>query len=229
MYLDRIRRLIGEAGVEALKKSHIAVIGVGGVGSFAAEALVRSGAGALTLIDGDAVEKTNLNRQLHATQANVGVPKVDAMRGRLIQINPGCRVTPMRLRYPPQADGAIDLARFDCVLDCIDSPPDKEALIVDCINARVPVVSCMGAGNRLDPSAFRAMDIYETSMDPLARVMRARMRKRGVKALRVVCSLEAPRVGEKGGPTGSAAFATGAAGLLMAYEAVAGIALSRNT
>ena len=139
----RIRRLVKDAGFEALKKSRVAVIGVGGVGSFAAEALVRSGAGAITLIDCDRVDITNVNRQIHATRATVGEPKVDVMRERLAQINPDCRVTALLMRYTPETSGEVNLARFDYVLDCIDSVPDKEALILDCIHACVPVISCI--------------------------------------------------------------------------------------
>lgn len=224
---ERIGRLVGDAGLAALAKSHFAVVGIGGVGSFAAEALVRCGAGAITLIDGDRVELTNVNRQLHATMANAGVPKVDAMRERLLAINPDCRVTALFTRFTEDTRDEIGLGRFEYVLDCIDSVRDKEALIVGCTHARVPVISSMGAGNRLDPSAFQVMDIYETTIDPLARVMRARLRKRGVKALKVVCSLEEPKKTDigQGGPPGSAVFATGAAGLLMASEAVADIAV----
>lgn len=231
---DRTVRLIGEAGFEALQQSHVAVIGIGGVGSFAAEALVRSGVGAVTLADSDCIDETNINRQLHATRHTVGKPKVDVMRERLISINPDCRIQALRMRYSSQTGSAMNLREFDYVLDCIDSVSDKEALIVDCVNAQVPLVSCMGAGNRLDPKAFRVMDIYATANDPLARVMRVRLRKRGIKALKVVCSLEAPQKTSIEGDghrrfAASAVFVTSVAGMVMASEAVLDIAVRRKT
>ncbi|MFZ5974572.1 MAG: tRNA threonylcarbamoyladenosine dehydratase [Bacillota bacterium] len=226
---DRTERLIGRAALEALNQSRIAVIGIGGVGSFAAEALVRSGIGAITLVDSDCIDETNINRQIHAMQNTVGEPKVDVMRKRLLSVNPTCRIEALQMRYTPQAEGMIDLKQFDYVLDCIDSVSDKEALIVDCIRTQVPVISCMGAGNRMDPTAFRVMDIYDTSVDPLARVMRSRLRKRGVKALKVVCSLETPRETSTSGVhrrvAASIVFATSVAGMVMASEAVLDIAL----
>jgi tRNA A37 threonylcarbamoyladenosine dehydratase len=231
---DRTERLIGKSGLVALNRSHIAVIGIGGVGSFAVEALVRSGVGAVTLVDSDLIDETNINRQLHATQVTVGKPKVGVMRDRLISINPACRVQALQMRYPSQTAGTLDLRQLDYVLDCIDSVSDKEALIVDCINAHVPVISCMGAGNRLDPTAFRVMDIYETSGDPLARVMRNRLRKRGIKALKVVCSLEVPQETSIAGDghrrfASSVPFVTSVAGMVMASEAVLDIAVRCKT
>lgn len=231
---ERTERLIGKAGLEILSQSHIAVIGIGGVGSFAAEAVVRAGVGAVTLVDGECVDVTNINRQIHATQRTVGMPKVDVMRERLVSINPACRIQALRMRYPSQTADALDLMQFDYVLDCIDSVSDKEALIVDCINAQVRIISSMGAGNRLDPTAFRVMDIYETSGDPLARVMRSRLRKRGIQALKVVCSLEAPldTAVESDGHRRYAAsvpFVPPVAGLVMASEAVMDIAIRRIT
>ncbi len=219
---ERTIRLIGKEGFTALQSSHFAVVGVGGVGSFAAEALTRTGAGALTLVDADVVDVTNINRQIHATRATVGLPKVDVMRDRVLSINPDCRVRALHLRYHAQA--GLDLSQFDYVLDCIDSVSDKEALIMDCLEAGVRVISSMGAGNRVDPSAFRVTDIYRTTGDPLARVMRIRLRKRGVRALKVVCSLEPPQKTHiEGGHrrfAASAVFATSAAGMLMASEAI---------
>ena len=231
---ERTKSLIGEAGLEALGRSHIAVIGVGGVGSHAAEAVVRAGVGAVTLVDDACIDVTNINRQIHATQQTVGFPKVDVMRERLLSINPACRIRAMRMRYSHDGTDALDLRQFDYVLDCIDSVSDKEALIVDCINARVRIISSMGAGNRLDPTAFRIMDIYETSGDPLARVMRSRLRKRGIQALKVVCSLEQPRKtaiksdGRRRYPA-SVPFVPPVAGLVMASEAVMDIAIRNIT
>lgn len=227
---DRTEMLIGRKGLEALLISHIAVVGIGGVGSFAAEAMARCGIGAITMVDSDCIDVTNINRQLHAMWDTVGRPKVDVMRERLLGVNPGCRVQTVKMRYPLETAGTFDLSQFDYVLDCIDSVSDKEQLIVDCMEARVPVISCMGAGNRLDPAAFRVMDIYETTTDPLARVMRGRLRKRGVKALRVVCSLEAPRdvsAGDDGHRrfAASVPFVTSVAGMVMASEAVMDLAV----
>lgn len=224
---ERTIRLIGQEGFAALRESHFAVVGIGGVGSFAAEALARTGAGALTLVDADVIDVTNINRQIHATRATVGLPKVDVMRERVLSIHPDCRVQALHMRYHAQA--GLDLKQFDYVLDCIDSVSDKEVLIMDCLEAGVRVISSMGAGNRVDPSAFRVTDIYRTTGDPLARVMRIRLRKRGVRALKVVCSLEPPQKTHiEGGRrrfAASAVFATSVAGMLMASEAILDIAV----
>ncbi len=225
---DRIARLIGEDAMQTLSEASVAVIGVGGVGSFAAEGLVRSGVGSITLVDSDFIEITNVNRQLHATIETVGKSKVQVMKERLLSINPNCDIDAVHMRYSCDAD--FDVSVYDYVLDCIDSIQDKVELIVCCKLAGVRIISCMGAGNRLDPTSFRVMDIYSTKNDPLAKVMRSRLRKRQIEELTVVCSTEEPKrllVGEdeqmKRIP-GSAVFTTSVAGMIMAAYVVNNIA-----
>lgn len=225
---DRIARLIGEDALQTLSKAKVAVIGVGGVGSFAAEGLVRSGIGSITLMDSDFIDVTNINRQLHATTKTVGKSKVQVMKERLLSINPDCDIEAMHVRYSCDAD--FDVSVYDYVLDCIDSIQDKVELIVNCKHAGVKIISCMGAGNRLNPTSFRVMDIYSTKNDPLAKVMRSRLRKHRVDELTVVCSTEEPKkllVGEdeqmKRIP-GSAVFTTSVAGMIMAAHVVNNIA-----
>ena len=230
---SRARRLFGQPALDALRAAHVAVFGVGGVGGHAAEVLARSGIGALTLVDSDKVEPSNLNRQLVALHSTLGQYKVDAMAARAADIDPAIRVTPLRLFYGPDTADAIDLAQFDDVLDCIDTVAAKLLLIERCQGAGVPVLSSMGAANKLDPTAFRVADIAQTSVDPLARIVRAQCRKRGIRRLKVVFSPEVPLpplpdAGEQppapGAPRRSVpasnAFVPAACGLVMGGEAV---------
>ncbi len=174
--------------------STVAVFGVGGVGSFAVEALARCGLGRLVLIDHDVVDVTNINRQLHATTKTVGLSKTALMKERILEINPSARVDVIDDFYLPTVDAEkFFIDRYDCVVDAIDTIGGKIGLAVECDRRGIPLVSSMGAGNKLDPTAFRAGDLFETSVDPIAKVMRKKLKELGIKKLRVVYSTEPPR------------------------------------
>ena len=189
---DRERMLLGDEAMQVLAASHVAVFGVGGVGSFAAEALARAGVGAITLIDHDTVSLTNLNRQLVALHSTLGMRKTDVMASRILDINPACRVTNLPVFYEPECREDFFSRDFDYIADCIDSTRSKLDLIETAIRRGVPIISSMGTGNRLDPSKFRITDLSKTSGCPLAKVMRRELRKRGIKKLKVVYSTEPP-------------------------------------
>jgi len=191
--------LIGVSALERLNASHVAVFGVGGVGSFAAEALARAGVGHMSLIDSDLVDESNINRQIHALGSTIGEPKVDAMKNRIRDINPQALVEALRIFYTPGAD-SIDW-HYDYVIDTVDTVTAKLDIIIEAKKHGVPVISAMGAGRKLDPTRFETADIYGTSVCPLARVMRRELRKRGVESLKVVYSKEPP-VTPKGPPPG---------------------------
>ena len=220
---DRTVRLIGEEAVEKLNHACVAVFGVGGVGSFVAEALVRAGVGTLLFVDGDCVEESNLNRQLIATRENLGMPKAEVARARALSINPDARVTALNLFYDESTADQIDLSEYDFVADCIDSVPSKLLLIERAKNAGCRVVCAMGAGNKLDPTAFEIADIEKTSICPLARTVRQQLRKRGVRGVKAVFSHELPYRTAPGAP-GSISFVPGAAGLALAGEILREIA-----
>ncbi len=184
--------LLGDEAMRILAASRVAVFGLGGVGGAAAEALARSGVGALDLIDKDVVEASNINRQTVAFTDTIGHAKTELMRERIGRIDPDCRVTVHDLFYLPNTADQIDLSIYDYIVDAIDTVTAKIELIVRADELGVPVVSSMGAGNRLDPTAFRATDIYDTDTDPLAKVMRRELKARGIRALKVVCSKEKP-------------------------------------
>ena len=188
----RTQLLLGGDGIARLRAARVAVFGVGGVGGHAVEALVRSGVGAVDLYDDDRVCLTNLNRQLIATRKTIGAHKVDALAERMREINPDVRIGAHRMFYMPDVADEVDLSAYDYVIDAVDTVSAKLELAVRCEKLGVPVISAMGAGNKLDPTRFRVADVYETSIDPLARVMRRELRKRGVKRLKVVYSTEVP-------------------------------------
>ncbi len=215
--------LLGREALERLEKARVAVFGLGGVGGHAAEALVRCGVGAVDLIDGDVYSVTNLNRQLFATTATLGQLKVQAAAQRLREISPALRLVEHPFFYAPGT--RLDFAPFDYILDCIDNMTAKLALIERAVGEGVPILSAMGAGNKLDPTAFQVADLYETSMCPLARILRKELRKRGVNRLKVVYSQEPPRPvealpGADRPVPGSVAFVPSVAGLIMAGECV---------
>ena len=189
---SRSQLLLGGEAMEKIKGATVAVFGVGGVGSYAAEALVRGGVGAIALFDDDRICLTNLNRQIHATRGTVGKSKVEAMRQRILSINPDCRVEGNECFYTPENADRFDLSAYSYVIDAVDTVSAKLALIVRAKRGGVPVISCMGAGNKLDPTRFEVADIYETSVCPLARVMRRELRARGIESLKVVYSKEPP-------------------------------------
>lgn len=229
----RTRLLLGDAGLARLEAARVAVFGIGGVGGYAVEALARSGVGALDLIDSDAVDVTNLNRQIIATEAMVGLPKVEVAAERVASINPACEVRAHRCFFLPETAADFDFATYDYIIDAVDTVSAKLALVEAARAAGTPIVSSMGAGNKLDPTAFRVADIYDTSVDPLARVMRRELRRRGVGALKVVYSTEAPRKSVSHGETvkegsrpapGSVAFVPAVAGLILGGEVVRDLA-----
>ena len=190
--LDRTQRLLGKDGMERLKQSHVAVFGIGGVGGYAVEALARSGIGALTLVDHDRVEPSNLNRQIIALHSTLGEFKVDAAAARVADIAPNCHVSTYRCFFSEENVQTFDFFRYDFVIDAIDSIKSKVLLIETCIRAGTPIISCMGAGNKLDASAFRVCDLAKTKVCPLARVMRRELKLRGIFHLPVVYSEEPP-------------------------------------
>ena len=185
--------LLGEASIEKLHNSHVAVFGIGGVGSFCAEALARAGVGTLTLVDDDAVAESNLNRQLIALRSTVGTPKVDVMADRIHDIDPNCRVIPMNFRYESHTREQFFTERFDYIADAIDSVTCKLDLIQTALNRGIPIISSMGTGNKLDPTRFEITDLSKTSGCPLARVMRKELRDRGIVHHTVLYSNEPPR------------------------------------
>ena len=225
--LERSLPLFGEHGIEKLNNSSVIVFGVGGVGSWCAEALARCGVGSITVVDGDVASETNRNRQLIALNSAINKPKSDLMAERIKDINPNCNVTAINLFYSAETMNEIDLSEFDYIADCIDTVTSKLLLIAESSKANRPIISSMGTGNRLDPSKIAVKDIYSTSGDPLARIMRKELRARGVESLKVVFSEEAPKecVESRNEITGratpsSAIFVPATAGLRMAYEIV---------
>jgi tRNA A37 threonylcarbamoyladenosine dehydratase len=189
---SRTQLLLGKDGMQALKNAHVAVFGIGGVGGYTVEALARSGIGALDLIDDDRICLTNINRQLLATRKTVGKYKAEVAQERIAEINPHCQVTVFKTFYMPETQDMFDFTQYDYVVDAIDTVTGKISLIENAKKCNVPVISCMGAGNKLDPTAFEVADIYKTSVCPLARVMRRELKKRGIDSLKVVYSKEEP-------------------------------------
>jgi len=223
----RMELLFGKDAMEKLKNARVAVFGVGGVGGHLAEALARSGVGALDLIDMDEVALSNLNRQIFATQSTLGQKKVDAAKARILDINPQCRVETHDVFFTPETAGDFDFTKYDYIADAIDTVAGKIQLVLQAKEANVPIICAMGAGNKLDPTAFRVADISKTKVCPLARVMRVELRKRGINHLKVVYSEEeaktpAPTEEEtkKRQTPGSAAFVPSVMGLIMAGEIV---------
>ena len=228
---SRTELLLGPAAMERLAAARVAVFGLGGVGGYVVEALARGGVGALDLIDHDTVSLTNLNRQIFATRSTVGRYKVDVARERVLDINPEAVVHTWPCFYMPETADQFDFTRYDYVVDAIDTVTGKIALVLHAQRDNVPVISSMGAGNKLDASQFEVADIYKTSVCPLAKVMRRELKRRGVKHLKVVYSKEVPltpdyeacgedaRVHGKQVP-GSSAFVPSVAGLILAGEVV---------
>lgn len=189
---SRTQLLLGKEAMDALSASRVAVFGIGGVGGYVCEALVRSGVGAFDLIDDDKICLTNLNRQLTATRSTVGKYKVDVMEARMKDINPNVDIRTHKCFFLPENADEFPFSEYDYIVDAVDTVSAKLSLAVKAQEAGVPIISSMGAGNKLDATAFRVADIYKTSMDPLARVMRRELKKRGVKKLKVVYSQEQP-------------------------------------
>ena len=233
--LSRTSLLLGEEAVERLQRARVAVFGIGGVGGYVTEALARSGVGSLELIDSDRVSISNLNRQIIALHSTVGRYKTEVMRERILDINPDADVRERRCFFLPENAETFDFSSYDYVVDAVDTVTAKIQIILQARACGTPVISSMGAGNKLDPSAFRVADIYETSVDPLARVMRRELKKRGVDRLKVVYSTEPPRqpaagagaeeppAGRRAVP-GSIAFVPAAAGLVLAGAVIRDLA-----
>ena len=226
---SRTAALIGEEGLDRLFSARVAVFGVGGVGGHLAEALARAGVGHLTVVDRDVVSLSNINRQAVALHSTVGRAKVDVMAERIRDIHPACEVVAREVFYLPENAHEFDLSTFDFVADCVDTVAAKLELAVRCEAAGVPLIAAMGAGNKLHPEGFRISDISKTETDPLARVMRRELKRRGVKKLLCVWSDEAPRDasirGEGGKPApASISFVPSAMGLCMAGEIIRRIA-----
>jgi len=189
---SRTALLFGQEKMAKLRSSRVAVFGVGGVGGHCIDALCRTGIGAIDLFDGDIVDVTNINRQLIATHKTVGRDKVAVMKEHLLEINPDAKITARKLFYLPETAGEVDLSVYDYIVDAVDTMSAKLELAYRATMLRIPVISSMGAANKLDPTAFEVADIYETSVCPMARVIRSELRKRGVRALKVVYSRELP-------------------------------------
>ena len=191
---SRTELLFGKEAMEKLASSRVAVFGIGGVGGYTVEALVRSGVGAVDLVDDDRICLTNINRQLYATRKTVGKYKVDVAAERIAEINPETRVQAFKLFYTPETAGQFNFSEYDYIVDAIDTVTGKIALVENAYSAGTPVISSMGAGNKIDPTAFEVSDIYSTSVCPLARVMRRELKRRGIPGLKVVYSREKPLV-----------------------------------
>ena len=220
---EREERLIGKAALNLLKKAHVAVFGIGGVGCAAAEALVRGGVGTLSLFDGDMVAASNINRQLFATVNTVGMPKTAAAKERLTTLNPNVKIIENDFFYTLETADSVDLSQFDYIIDAVDMVTAKIELAVRAKEAGVPLISCMGTGNKLDPTAFEVSDVFKTSVCPLCRVMRKELKGRGIKALKVVYSKEEPIIPkdceDKRTPA-SISFVPPVAGMILAGEVI---------
>lgn len=227
----RSELLLGSEGMEKLSKSTVAIFGVGGVGSFATEALARTGIGNIILIDYDIIDITNINRQIHATIKTVGLSKVEVMRNRILDINPDINVTIYKEKYDENTKEILLSPKYDYVIDAIDMVSSKLDLIVTCKNINIPIISSMGAGNKLNPAMFQVGDIYSTKVCPLAKVMRHELRKRSVKDLKVVWSEEIPKdinlekTELRKAVPGSISFVPSVVGLIIASEVIKDIAL----
>ncbi len=208
--------LFGESGMQKLKHSSVIIFGVGGVGSYAAEAIARAGIGRITVVDNDVVDVTNINRQLIALNSTVGLDKVSVSKGRIEDINPLCRVTAIKEFY--DENSSIDLTEFDYILDCIDSVPSKLQLVEIAVKNNIKIISAMGTGNKLEPDKLRITDISKTSYCPLAKKMRVELRKRGINHLKVIYSTEEPKC--RNVPPASVSFVPSVAGLMMAGEVI---------
>lgn len=216
---QRTKILLGEENFIKLANATVAIFGIGGVGSFATEALARSGVGHLILIDKDNIDETNINRQIHALTSTIGKSKVEVMRERILQINPAAKVDTVQKFYLPDENAeSFFICKYDYVVDAIDTVTAKINLAVECERRKIKIISSMGAGNKLDPTRFKITDIYKTTTDPVAKVMRKKLKELGIKSLKVVFSDEIPR--KVDGFIGSTAFVPSVAGLIIAAEVV---------
>lgn len=234
---SRTALLLGEKAMDILARSRVAVFGVGGVGGYVVEALARSGVGALDLIDNDRVSLTNLNRQIIALHSTLGMPKVEVAKARCQDINPEIKVRTWQCFYLPETADQFDFSQYDYVVDAIDTVAGKVQLAVQAARAGTPIISCMGAGNKLDPTRFQVTDLSKTNVCPLARAMRTQLRKQGIHHLKVVYSTEEPVVhkavteedpGQRRSLPGSTAFVPSVAGLILAGEVIKDLTIRKN-
>ena len=215
---ERTSLLVGEEAISKLNNSKVLIFGVGGVGGYVAEALARTGVGSITIVDKDTVSESNINRQIIALHSTVGRDKVDVLKERMVDINPDIQVDARKCFFLPDNAHEFDFVQYDYIVDAVDTVTAKLQIIVQAKEAEVPVISAMGAGNKVHPEMFEIADIYKTEMCPLAKVMRRELKNRGIKKLKVVYSKEKPVY--KGDVPGSIAFSPSVAGLLMASEVV---------
>ena len=248
---SRTRMLLGEEGIDKLQHSKVAIFGIGGVGGYVAEALARSGVGSFVLVDDDKVCLTNINRQIIALRSTVGKDKVEVMRDRILDINPKAEVEVRKCFFLPENADEFNFEEYSYVVDAVDTVTAKIQLVMEAKEAGVPIISSMGAGNKLDPTAFQVADIYKTSVCPLAKVMRRELKKRGIKKLKVVYSQEKPtrpiedmsiscrshcicppgaahKCTERRDIPGSTAFVPSVAGLIIAGEVIKDLAAKVN-
>jgi len=238
MQEDRFARtelLVGKDAIDILRDSTVAIFGIGGVGSYSAEALARSGVGRLVLVDHDIICESNINRQVHALSSTIGLPKVEVMKNRIMDINPNVAVETKQIFYLPGSEDI--LWEYDYVIDAVDTVTAKLDIVVEAKKRGIPVISAMGAGNKLDPTRFEIADISETSICPLAKIMRRELKKRGVESLKVVYTKESPisasdSSAEKSSanrpPPGSISFVPPVMGLIMAGEVIKHLAQLQN-
>lgn len=220
---SRTELLIGKQGLEKLQKAKVAIFGIGGVGSYAVEGLARAGVGNFILVDNDTVSLTNINRQIIATHKTVDLPKVEVAKQRILEINPDAKVEIYQELFMPETQGIIE-ENIDYIVDCVDTVTAKIELAIRANKLNIPIISCMGTGNKLDPTRFEVTDIYKTSVCPLAKVMRKELKSRGMKELKVVYSKEEPikptECAEEKVKAGSISFVSSVAGLIIAGEVV---------
>ena len=220
--MEQFSRFISQIGTENFNKltnKKVMIFGIGGVGGHVVEALARSGIQHFVLIDSDTVEETNINRQIIATYETIGKAKVELMKERILSINPDAEVTAIQKFYLPENSDEFDFSNVDYIIDCVDTVTAKLSIICKAKELNIPIISAMGAGNKLDPSKLQVSDIYKTSVDPLAKVMRHELKKKNIKNLKVVFSLEEPIKTEGNTPT-SNAFVPASMGLLIASEVI---------
>ena len=234
---SRTAMLLGEEAMKVLQGARVAVFGIGGVGGYVVEALVRAGIGAIDLIDKDVVCESNLNRQIIATRSTIGCAKTEVMANRIRDINPQCDVKSHECFYLPETSGQFDFSQYDYVVDAIDTVTGKIQLVMQAKEAGVPIISCMGTGNKLNPTQLEVTDIYKTSVCPLAKVMRRELKARGVERLKVVYSKEEPLkpamlskdTQERRATPGSVSFVPSVAGLIIASEVIKDLTKIKKT
>lgn len=222
---SRFISLVGEEGFNNIANSNVIVFGIGGVGGHVVDALIRSGLGKITIVDSDNVEENNLNRQLVASLNTIGRSKVDVMKEHILSINPDCKVKAIKKLYLPSNEDEFDLSEYDYIVDAIDNVSAKISLICMAKTLQKPIISALGAGNKLDPTKLEVSDIYKTSVDPLAKVLRHELRKRNINSLKVVYSKEEPikvdiKDDKRRGTPGSSSFVPSSMGLIIASEVI---------